>query len=136
MFAVSCRANTQAWHYCCIMLSLHYRRDLFTVRVVKSLTNKTFFFLKFYKRFFTTYRSKHTVHNLITYLMDSSYFYIILRFRCLSEASSSRSIRRINGDNEFYSIYQTEKDIYCLTKEMLQQKSKLFYSSSNFELLC
>ena len=41
--------------------------------------------------------------------MDNSYFYIILMFRRLNEASSSRSIRRINGDNEFYSIYPDGK---------------------------
>ena len=32
-------------------------------------------------------------------------------------------INRVSKDNK----------IYCLTKETLQQKSKLFYSSSNFE---
>ena len=37
--------------------------------------------------------------------MDNSYFYIILRFRRLSETSSSRSIRRLSGDNEFYSLH-------------------------------
>ena len=38
--------------------------------------------------------------------MDNSYFFfIILKFRRLSEASSSRPIRRISGDNEFNSIY-------------------------------
>ena len=41
--------------------------------------------------------------------MDNSYFYLILRFRGLSEGSSSRSIRSISGDNEFYSIYQNGK---------------------------
>ena len=32
-----------------------------------------------------------------------------LRFRRLSETSSSPSIRRISGDNEFYSIYPNGK---------------------------
>ena len=41
--------------------------------------------------------------------MDTSYFYIIPRFRRLSEASSSRSIHRISGANEIYSIYPNGK---------------------------
>ena len=43
--------------------------------------------------------------------MENLYFYTILRFRHLSETFSSRSIRRISSDNEFYSITQTEKDM-------------------------
>ena len=41
--------------------------------------------------------------------MDNSYFYVVLKFRRLNEASSSRSIRRISGDKEFYSIYPIGK---------------------------
>ena len=41
--------------------------------------------------------------------MDNSYFYIILRFRCLREASSSRSICRNSGENDFNLIYPNKK---------------------------
>ena len=43
--------------------------------------------------------------------MDNSYFYIILRFRRLSDASSSRAIRTISGDDEVIRYAQTEKDM-------------------------
>ena len=56
--------------------------------------------------------------------MDSLYFYIILRFRRLSEASSSRSIRRINGDNEFYSIYPNGKGYILSDKRNATAKIK------------
>ena len=53
--------------------------------------------------------------------MDNSYFYVILRGLRLSKASSdSRSIRRISGDKEFYSIYPIEKGYfirYILSKK-------------------
>ena len=52
-------------------------------------------------------------------------FYIILRFRRLSEASSSRSIRRISGDNEFHSIYPNGKGYVYIVDDFV------FRSASN-----
>ena len=53
------------------------------------------------------------------------------KFWNYKEADQKATQNNLNSLDWYF--VQNNGNIYCLTKETLQQKSKLFYSSSNFE---